>query len=88
LIIQDKKSLQGSPPPGEMGKASRDCTAGPLREALALLHNSYRSSSYPELTTTAVIQLQDVSIGGYGGQRGLFPGQRSTVVVGATLLQL
>lgn len=49
---------------------------------------SSRCSTYPELTTIAIIQLQNVAFSRHRGQRWLFPGQRGAVVVGTTLLQL
>lgn len=48
----------------------------------------HRFLTYPELTTAAIVQFQDVSFSRHRGQRRLFPGQRGAVVVGATLLQL
>jgi len=55
------------------------------------VHGAHRLLSnihFPELTTIAVIQLQNVAFGRHRGQGWLFPGQRSAVVVSTALLQL
>ena len=73
------------------GRPCRDGSETPwrvLRGRHRFWLTSRRFSTYPELTTIAVIQLQNVSVGGHRGQGRLFPRQRSAVVVGAALLQL